>query len=145
MLSRVALSAFVILAIAILSASPASAQVSGATLSGTITDPSGAAIANAKVSIANKATGITRDVTADAAGFYSAPNLLPGDYEVAVTAPGFSTTKESNITLTVGAQQALNVSLKIGESTQTVLVAEAAPQIQLSSSTISSEVQSKQI
>src|SRR5712691_1874180 len=124
MLHRVAVSAFVILAIAIFSASPAYAQVSGATLAGTITDPSGAAIANARVSIANKATDITRDVTADAAGFYSAPNLLPGDYEVTVASPGFSTTKESNITLTVGAQQALNVSLKIGESTQTVLVAE---------------------
>src|SRR5229473_920190 len=108
------------------------AQVSGATLSGTITDPSGAALAGAKVSITNTATGITRDVTADSAGFYAAPNLLPGDYEVTVAAPGFSTTKESNITLTVGAQQALNVSLKIGESTQNVLVAEAALQIQLS-------------
>jgi len=145
MLHRVAVSALVILAIAIVSASPASAQVSGATLSGTITDPSGAAIANAKVSITNKATGITRNVTTDAAGFYSAPNLQPGDYEVTVAAQGFSTTKESNITLTVGAEQALNVSLRIGESTQTVLVEAAAPQIQLGSSTISSEVDSKQI
>src|SRR5216684_275849 len=145
MLRRVAFSILAILAIAILSAGQAYAQVSGATLSGTITDPSGASIANAKVSITNKATGITRDVTADAAGFYSAPNLLPGAYEVAVAAPGFSTTKESNITLTVGAQQALNVSLKIGESTQTVLVAEAAPQIQLSSSTISAQVEGAEV
>src|SRR5229473_2078354 len=138
-------SLLVILAIAIFSAGNAYAQVSGATLSGTVTDPSGAVIAGAKVSITNKATGVTRDVTTDAAGFYSAPNLLPGDYEVTVAAPGFSTTKESNITLTVGAQQALNVSLKIGESTQTVLVAEAAPQIQLSSSTISAQIESKEI
>jgi hypothetical protein len=145
MLYRVAVSAFVILAIAILSASPAYAQVSGATLSGTITDPSGAAIANAKLSITNKATGVTRDVTTDAAGFYSAPNLLPGDYEVSASAPGFSTTKESNITLTVGGQQTLNVALRIGESTQTVLVAEAAPQIQLSSSTIGAQVESKEV
>src|ERR1700680_5340894 len=120
MLHRAAVSAFVILASAILSASEAYAQVSGATLSGTITDPSGAAIANAKVSIANKATGITRDVTADSAGFYSAPSLLPGDYDVTVAAQGFSNTKESNVTLTVGAQQALNVSLRIGEATQTI-------------------------
>jgi hypothetical protein len=132
----------VILAIAILFAGQASAQVSGATLSGTITDPSGATIAGAKVSITNKATGVTRDVTADSAGLYSAPNLLPGEYEVTVAAPGFSTTKESNITLAVGAQQALNVALRIGEATQTVLVAEAAPQVQLSSSTLSAEVES---
>src|SRR5207245_6345507 len=92
----------IILVVVILSASPAYAQVSGATLSGTITDPSGAAIAGAKVSIANKATGITRDVTADAAGFYSAPNLLPGPYEVTTSASGFSTAKQSDLTLTVG-------------------------------------------
>ena len=63
----------------------------------------------------NKATGVTRDVTADAAGFYSAPNLLPGPYEVTVKASGFSNTKESDITLTVGGQQTLNVSLRIGK------------------------------
>ena len=104
-----AFSLLVILAIAILSASQAYAQVSGATLSGTITDPSGAAIAGAKVSITNKATGVTRDDTTDAAGFYSAPNLLPGPYEVTASASGFSTAKQSDLTLTVGAQQVLNL------------------------------------
>src|SRR5712692_3829346 len=140
-----AVSVLVILAIAVLSASPAYAQVSGATLSGTITDPSGAAIAGAKVSIANTATGITRDVTTDSAGLYAAPNLLPGPYEVTAAASGFSTTKQSGITLTVGAQQTLNVSLKIGEATQTVLVTEAAPLVQLGSSTISAQVQGTEV
>ena len=120
-------SVVVILAIAILAASPAYAQVSGATLSGTIIDPSGAAIAGAKVSVSNKATGVTRDVTSDDAGFYSAPNLLPGPYEVAASASGFSTTKQSDLTLTVGAQQSLNLALKIGDASQTVVVTEAAP------------------
>src|SRR5438477_1203894 len=131
-----------ILAITIVAASPAYAQVSGATLSGTITDPSGAAIAGAKVSIANKATGVARDVTADAAGFYSAPNLLPGPYEVTTSASGFSTAKQSDLTLTVGAQQVLNVSLKIGEASQTVEVTAAASLVQLGSSMLSSEVES---
>src|SRR5713101_6382306 len=93
----------VVLTIAILSASQARAQVAGATLSGTVTDPSAAAIAGAKVSITNTATGVTRDATTDSTGFYSAPNLLPGPYEVTVSATGFSATK-SNLTLTVGAQ-----------------------------------------
>jgi outer membrane receptor protein involved in Fe transport len=139
------LSVAVVLAFAVLSAGQAYAQVSGATLSGTVTDPSGAAIAGAKVTITNTATGVTRDVTADAAGFYSAPNLLPGPYDVTVAASGFSTTKEPNITLSVGAQQTLNISLKIGEATQTVLVTEAAPAVQLGSSTISSQVESKEV
>src|SRR5713226_1471520 len=142
MLPRVAVSVVAILAMAILSAGPAYAQVSGATLSGTITDPSGAAIAGAKVSIANKATGISRDVTTDAAGFYAAPNLLPGPYEVTAGASGFSTAKQSDLTLTVGAQQVLNMGLKIGEASQTVLVTEAASLVQTSSSTLSAEVES---
>jgi hypothetical protein len=68
----------VILAIAFSFPNHASAQVSGAALSGTITDPSGAAVPNAKVSIANTATGVTRDDTTDAAGFFSVPQPVAG-------------------------------------------------------------------
>src|SRR5258708_10836655 len=90
--------AVVILAIAILSASQARAQVAGATLSGTVTDPSGAAIADAKVTILNKATGQTRDATAGSGGFYSVPNLVPGDYDVTGSAPGRSARKPCDVT-----------------------------------------------
>ena len=54
------------------------AQTSGATLSGTVTDPSGGVVPQAAISIKNVATGIMRSNTTSAAGFYSAPNLLPG-------------------------------------------------------------------
>src|ERR1700681_116092 len=138
-------SVIAILAIAQLFTAQARAQVSGATLSGTISDPSGAVIAGAQVSITNKATGIVRTVTTDNAGLYSAPNLQPGPYEVAISAMGFSTTKEQNLTLTVGAQQTMDVALKIGTAEQTVLVTEAAQAVQLGTSTISSEIQSKQV
>src|SRR6516225_2744618 len=121
---------------------PAFAQVAGATLSGTVTDPSGAAVVAAQVSITNKATGVNYAVATDSAGLYSAPNLLPGVYDVTVSASGFSTAKQSDVTLTVGAQQILNISLRIGESSQTVQVEAAAPLVQLGSSTISAEVQS---
>ena len=144
MLHRVAVSALVILAVTI-AASPANAQVSGATLSGTITDPTGAVIPGAQVSIANKATGENRDVTTNAAGLYAAPNLLPGLYDVTVAASGFSTAKESNVTLTVGGQQTLNLPLKIGEASQTVEVTGAATLVQTANSTISNEIESRQI
>lgn len=137
-----AFAVFVILAIAILSASQAHAQVAGATLSGTVTDPSGGAVPDARVTILNKATGVTRDATAGSGGFYSVPNLLPGVYDITVTASGFSASKQSDVTLTVGAQQVLNVSLKIGEATQTVDVTAAAPLVDLGSSTLSGEVDS---
>ncbi|HEV2200270.1 MAG TPA: carboxypeptidase regulatory-like domain-containing protein [Bryobacteraceae bacterium] len=139
------LSVMAILAIANLFTGQANAQVSGATLSGTITDPSGAAIAGAKVAIVNKATGVTRNVTTDGAGLYSAPNLLPGGYDVTVAASGFSTAKESDVTLTVGAQQTLNLSLRVGEASQTVEVTGAATAVQISNSTISSEIQSNTV
>ena len=103
-------SVIAILAIAQLFTAQARAQVSGATLSGTISDPSGAVIAGAQVTITNKATGIARTVTTDTAGLYSAPNLQPGPYEVAISAMGFSTTKQQDLTLTVGAQQTMDVS-----------------------------------
>src|SRR5271157_3745170 len=119
---------------------PAEAQVSGATMSGLITDPSGAGIPNADVSIKNVGTGEVRDVPTNGDGFFSAPNLLPGKYEVTITAQGFSKVVQKGITLTVGAQQALNLSLKVGQVTQTVEVTAAPPEVQTSSSTISSTV-----
>jgi outer membrane receptor protein involved in Fe transport len=134
-----------VLAVSIVFASQVRAQVAGATLSGTINDPSGAVVPKAQVSARNTATGVTRAATTDSAGFYSIPNLLPGNYEVSVTAPGFSTAVQSNIELAVGAQQQLNIAMKIGETTQKVQVTEAAPAIQLTSSTLSGEVQAQTV
>jgi hypothetical protein len=65
---------------------PVYAQVTGATLSGTITDPSGGVVPGAQISIRNTATGITKDATTDSAGFYTVPNLAAGTYEVKVRA-----------------------------------------------------------
>src|SRR5439155_14924685 len=105
-----------------------------------LTDPSGALIPGVQISIKNTATGVTRDLITDETGFYTAPNLLPGVYEVTASAAGFSKTIQSNITLSVGAQQRLNLSLQVGETNQVVEVSAVAPQVQLQSSTISAEV-----
>jgi hypothetical protein len=139
--TRIAAFVFVML-IASLFAAQGYAQVTGATLSGTIKDPSGGVVPNAQVSARNTATGVTREVTADTAGFYSIPNLLAGSYEVTAMSPGFSTARESNLTLGVGQEQQLNISLKVGQTSQTIEITEAAPQIQTTSSTLNSEVES---
>src|SRR5262249_2964486 len=123
----------------------AHAQVSGATLSGTVSDASGAVIPGAMISIKNRDTGIVRNVMTDEAGFYSAPNLQAGNYDVTASQAGFSTVMQSNIVLTVGAQQQLNISMKVGEAAQVVEVTAAAPLVQLTSSAIAAEVDSKQI
>jgi Carboxypeptidase regulatory-like domain/TonB dependent receptor-like, beta-barrel/TonB-dependent Receptor Plug Domain len=111
------------------------AQVVGANLSGTITDPSGAVVPNAQVAIKNSATGVVRTVTTNADGVYSAPNLQPGNYDVTATAAGFNA-EATKITLTVGADQALNLTMKVGQTTQTVEVTGAAPAINLVNSAL---------
>src|ERR1700730_1648454 len=88
------------LAIRLLCAAPAHAQVSGATVSGTVTDPSGSAVPKAQITIKDVATGAARVVVTDGAGLYSAPNLLPGGYEISATAAGFSTQRRTGVTLT---------------------------------------------
>jgi hypothetical protein len=124
---------------------PLHAQVTGATVSGTITDATGAVIAGAEISVRNTDTGIIRNTTADSAGFYTLPNLNPGPYEIKVAAKGFNTAVQSNLTLAVGAQQQLNVSMKVGETSQTVQVTEAAPQIELTSSALSGQIQAQEV
>src|ERR1700739_2765554 len=136
------LSAMLLLGFCCIFSVPAHAQVTGATLTGTITDPSGGVVTGASITATNTATGISRDVKSDASGFYSIPNLVPGPYEVKVSATGFSTSAQS-ITLAVAQQQQLNFSLKVGQTSTTVQVTEAAPQIDLTSSAVSGQVESE--
>jgi hypothetical protein len=114
-------------------------------MSGLITDPSGAGIPNANVSIKNTGTGEVREVPTNANGFYSAPNLLPGKYEVTITAQGFNKLVQKGIILTVGEQQALNLTLKVGQVSETVEVTAAPPEVQTSSSTVGSTVDERTV
>src|SRR5216684_7511069 len=112
----------------------AKAQVAGATLSGTVTDQSGAVIPQASISVKNIDTGITRTSVTSAAGFYSVPNLLPGSYEVRTSAQGFSSEIKTGFTLTVGEQQVMDFTLQVGKTSQTVVVTTEAPNVELASS-----------
>jgi hypothetical protein len=123
-------------------AGAARAQAVGAALSGLITDERGGPVPDAAVTIKNVGTGVVREVSSNGDGFYSAPNLLPGTYEVRVAAQGFQTSVQKDIRLTVGAQQALNVSLQVGQLNQTVEVSATPPDVQTASSTISATVDS---
>ena len=128
-----------ILAMAILLPHPLHAQVAGATLSGVITDAQGGAIPGANISVRNSATNVTVQTTTNEAGAYTVPNLLAADYEVSVSLAGFSTSA-TKLTLTVGQKQELNVSLTVGQLTDTVEVTGVAPQVELESSTLSGNV-----
>src|SRR5260370_2819595 len=108
---------------------PAFSQVTGATRSGLVKDASGAIVPNASISIKNSATGETREVTTNASGFYSAPNLLPGSYDVAVTATEFTRLVQAGVTLTVAAHHALNSTPTVGAITHTSAVHSAPPTV----------------
>jgi Carboxypeptidase regulatory-like domain/TonB-dependent Receptor Plug Domain/TonB dependent receptor len=136
------LATFAALVLSLFISFPADAQVVGANLSGIVRDASGAVMSNANVSIKNVATGVTRVLTTDAAGFYSAPNLLPGNYDVTTSAQGFSTRIQTGITLTVGAQQVLNITMQVGQVTEKVEVTGEAPAVELATSSLGAVVNS---
>jgi hypothetical protein len=118
------------------------AQVAGGTLSGTITDPTGRAVPQAQILIKNVATGVERTVTTNTDGFYTAVNLLPGEYQIRITAIGFNTEIKTGITMNVGAQQTFDLALKVGTVANTVQVTTEAPAVQVTSSEISATVNS---
>jgi hypothetical protein len=116
------------------------AQVAGGTISGTVTDSSGRVIHKVEITITNVATGVTRVVTTNDEGFYSAPNLLPGTYELKFSASGFKVEARKNIELTVGALVGLDQTLRVGSLSETVVVQSEIPAVQLSTSDLSAVV-----
>lgn len=118
----------------------APAQVTGATLKGFITDAQGASIPAAHVTLTNIATGLVQNTTTNTAGGYNFANINPGNYQVVAVATGFSRSV-TNLTLTVGAVAVQNFKLAVGQASQTVEVTAAPPQINTTSSTLSTVVE----
>ena len=117
-------------------------QAAGGTIQGLVTDPSGATIANAQVTLTETATGVSRKVTTNAAGLYTVPNLHPSLYSISASAQGFSREIADNVTLTVGASLTVNLALKVGASTEQVEVKDAAADVDLETPSISEVVDS---
>ncbi|HEX4662769.1 MAG TPA: carboxypeptidase regulatory-like domain-containing protein [Terriglobales bacterium] len=115
------------------------AQIVGATISGTVADPSGSVIPDAQIAITNTDTGGLTTIKSNAQGFYTAPNLQPGNYDIRTTANGFATT-ETRMKLEVGGQQLVNIALQPGSVTQSVEVKDTPPSIELATSQISDVV-----
>jgi hypothetical protein len=133
--------AAIVLMYGICFSAPAAAQVAGGNLSGTISDPSGRLVPQAQISIQNVATGITTTITTNSDGYYTAANLLPGEYQITVSAKGFAVEVRKGISLTVGAQQVIDLTLQVGSAAKTVVeVTTEAPAVQLASSDISAVV-----
>jgi Carboxypeptidase regulatory-like domain len=112
------------------------AQVAGrGSLSGLVTDSSGAAVSAASVTLTNVATGVALKRKTSGSGLYSFVSLIPGSYRLEVTQSGFSTAVQNEVSISVDQSEAVNVTLKPGAETETVTVSAAQDIMDVTSST----------
>jgi hypothetical protein len=114
----------------------ASFAQSTATLAGTVTDPSGAVVPGAQVTVHSLATGLDRQLVTDSAGLYVAPSLVPGDYQVQVKAAGFSQYTVQKVTVDVDQRVTVNIPLALSSAGETVQVESSASQIETQTITV---------
>ena len=124
---------------------PAIAQVDMGSISGVIHDPSGAAVPNAKIVLANEDTNISTSTTSGAEGQYTFSPVKAGHYSVSASASGFQTVKQKNVTLDVQQKLEVNISLTIGQTTETVVVDAAPPLLQTLDASVGQVVEEKAI
>jgi hypothetical protein len=113
-----------------------SAQMVGATVSGTVVDPTGGVVPGVKIVINNTATGSVANAVTNGVGIFDAANLQPGIYDLTVYATGFATLVRNHITLTVGQELVLNLTLQVGDTSQQIEVTTEAPTVDLANATI---------
>src|SRR5262249_51107175 len=106
---------------------PLQAQIYSGSLTGVVTDPSGAVVPGAKVKLTDVDKGFSYDTETDSTGRYVLRSLPPSKYRLSVALIGFNTHVQDGIVLNVNQNASLDVSLKLGAETQTVDVSAAAP------------------
>ncbi len=116
-----------------------------ATILGTVTDPTGAAVPNVSLTITQTETGQARQVTTNSDGQYIAPNLHIGHYAIRVDATGFKRIEQSNVVLQVGDRSRLDFKLEIGSTQEQVTVEAAAVGVQTDSGEVSNVITGKQV
>jgi len=121
------------------------AQGATATILGTVTDMSGAAIPNAMVQVKNAGTARTQSGAADSQGRFRVPDLGVGEYEVQASQTGFSTVVHKGITLTVGAQTVVDFALPVGQQQQTVTVEGEASVVETTNAAIGTYTSEQQM
>src|SRR5881409_117477 len=115
----------------LLGCSPAGAQTVGASLQGSLLDPSGSVVAGGTLELRNVGTGAAQTQVSDDLGRFRFPVLPPGEYELHVSAPGFQPMVRKGITLAVGQNAVIDVKLELGRTASEVSVSADASQINL--------------
>ncbi len=119
------------------------AQSTNATISGGVTDPSGHFIPQAQVQIVNDGTGVVYAAETNSLGLYMVPVLPPGTYHVQVSRPGFKTIIKADVTLNVQSALALNFSLPVGSTAESITIDAASALINTVDATVSTVVDRK--
>jgi hypothetical protein len=125
-------------------AGTAMAQITGqGAVSGTVTDPTGAAIPGAQVDVTNVATNVLISRTATSSGYYTVSPLPPGEYVVTVRAAGFEVLKQEHIIVNAIAVTTVNPVLKVGAASETVDVTTAPPALQTANATLGGVIENR--
>ncbi len=118
----------------------AQAQTVFGSMAGSVTDPTGAVIPNAKIQAKNEVTGTVRDTVSTSAGAYHFTQLPIGRYDITVTAPGFQNESLTGVQVNLQTTTALNITMQVGGQTQTVTINASAPQLQTETSDITGSI-----
>lgn len=123
----------------------AAAQEYRGTISGTVTDPTGAVIPGAKVTVTETTSGTTSRTISNSAGQYALPFLAPGTYTIAVKKEGFKTTVHGNIALLATEHLVINEKMQIGSSSETVNVTAATPLLNTANASIGQVITTREV
>ena len=121
------------------------AQVLYGTLTGTITDKTGAVVPNVNVTLTSQDTGQVRTTTSNESGDYLLNNILPGTYTVSLQQPGFAGFTQKNITIEINRQARIDIVLQPAGTTQVVTVTGTTPILQTETAEVNHELTSEQI
>jgi hypothetical protein len=112
------------------------AQAGRGGISGLISDPSGAAVGSAKVTVLNHSTGVSESTVSTAAGLYSFVSLTPGSYEVTASSAGFESVAHDNVTVSVDQVSTVNIALRVGSVSEVVTVSQSTDLVDTDNSTV---------
>jgi hypothetical protein len=121
------------------------AQIPTSEITGTVTDPSGAVVTGALITLANPATNTQRTVRTNTAGIYDLPALLPGNYNLKIEMAGFNAQVRNDIGLQVAQVARIDISLQLGNATQVVEVTGGAPVLETESTSVGTVIENQRI
>lgn len=133
------------LVVSLLACTPLLAQRVSGTITGTVTDPQGAVVPGAQVTITNDATGQSRTMTTTANGDYSAPSLDPGSYTVRVKSANFKEFVAKSVDVAVSTTTTLNASLQVGNNTEQITVEGSAVQVETSNGEVGNVINGTEV